>query len=148
MDMLARLEQLQVERPGNIAVQSFSRAYYDSLSPELQARLLACVRSGVENPDSSMGAYATQPSDYDELRPFFRTALSAYHKVPRDSTHQTSWSLSGLDGLPDDGVLDIAALGLPPLSMRGKPKFIVRIAVSVAIDFASLPLARLAALRL
>lgn len=120
LGVLARLEQLQEERPDNIAVQSFSRAYYDSLSPELRARLLACVRSGVENPDSSMGAYAMQPSDYDDLRPFFRTALAAYHKVPADASHRNDWSLSGLDGLPDDGVLDIAALGLPPLSMRGK----------------------------
>jgi protein-arginine kinase len=115
---LARLEQLRSERPDNIAVQSFDRDYYDSLSPELRARLLACVKSGVENPDSSMGAYAMQPSDYDDLRPFFRAALSAYHKVPTDARHHNSWSLGGLRGLPDDGVLDIAALGLPALSMR------------------------------
>jgi creatine kinase len=65
-----------------------------------------------------MGAYAMQPSDYDELRPFFRTALSKYHKVPENATHVNDWSLAGRPGIPADGALDIAALGLPPLSMR------------------------------
>ena len=31
---LRLLEELRQERPDNIAVQSFDRAYYDSLSPE------------------------------------------------------------------------------------------------------------------
>ena len=48
--------QVKAANPENIAAQVFDRAYYDSLSPELRARLLACVKSGVENPDSSVGA--------------------------------------------------------------------------------------------
>ena len=38
--------------------------YFASLSPELKARMIACARSGFENPDSGMGAYAIQPDDY------------------------------------------------------------------------------------
>ena len=70
------------------------------------------------NPDSSMGAYAMLPSDYDELRPFFSKALAKYHGVPEDATHVNDWSLDGVEGLPSGGVLDLAALGLPELSMR------------------------------
>jgi len=32
--------------------------------------------------------------------------------------HTNNWSLQGVDGIPEDGVLDLAKLGLPDLSMR------------------------------
>jgi len=30
----------------------------------------------------------------------------------------TNWSLKGVEGLPENGLLDLAKLGLPELSMR------------------------------
>jgi creatine kinase len=44
--------------------------------------------------------------------------LSEYHSVDADAKHVNDWSLEGVEGLPDGGKLDLAALGLPPLSMR------------------------------
>lgn len=44
--------------------------------------------------------------------------LSDYHKVPADRKHVNDWSLKGVQGLPEDGKLDLAKLGLPALSMR------------------------------
>ncbi len=41
------------------------------LPPGLFNRLMNCCRSGLENPDSSIGCYAMEPSDYDELGIFF-----------------------------------------------------------------------------
>ena len=32
--------------------------------------------------------------------------------------HVNNWSLEGVDGLPGDGILDFAKLGLPAVSMR------------------------------
>ena len=32
--------------------------------------------------------------------------------------HVNNWSLEGVDGLPEDGILDFAKLGLPAVSMR------------------------------
>jgi creatine kinase len=32
--------------------------------------------------------------------------------------HVNDWSLEGVEGLPEGGVLDLAALGQPALSMR------------------------------
>eukprot|EP01051_Picozoa_sp_SAG22_P021733 SAG22_NODE_4919_length_1132_cov_1.320426_1_plen_190_part_10 len=109
------------KNPDNIALQSFDKAYFDKLSPDLQERLLKCMNSGIENPDSSMGCYACQPADYDDLRPFFSKALATYHKVSPGAKHKNSWDLAGLKdskGLPPGNKLDLAALGLPPLSMR------------------------------
>ncbi|MEM1341961.1 MAG: phosphagen kinase [Pseudomonadota bacterium] len=115
---LARIASLAAENPQNIALQSFDSAYFDTLDETSRERLLACMNSGIENPDSEMGCYACQPSDYEDLRPFFAKALAAYHKVPLDARHANNWSLDGIEGLPEGGVLDLADLGLPALSMR------------------------------
>ncbi len=113
-----KVAALAAQYPDNIALQSFDPDYYAALSPALQDRLRICMNSGIENPDSQMGCYACQPSDYDDLRPFFARVLARYHQVPEDARHVTSWSLANIPGLPEDGVLDLARLGLPPLSMR------------------------------
>jgi len=66
-----------------------------------------------------MGCYAMNPNDYDEFRPFFAKALSQYHKVDLEKTkHTNNWSLVGIEGLPESGILDFADLGLPAVSMR------------------------------
>lgn len=117
-DVVAKITALKAEWPDNIALACFDPAYFATLSDDHQARLLKCMNSGVENPDSEMGCYACQPSDYDDFKPFFSKVLARYHKLPEDARHVNNWSLTGVEGLPEDGVLDIAKLGLPALSMR------------------------------
>jgi len=66
-----------------------------------------------------MGCYAMNPKDYDEFYPFFKKALEQYHKVDLDKKkHVNNWSLEGVEGLPEDGILDFTKLGLGPVSMR------------------------------
>jgi len=66
-----------------------------------------------------MGCYAMNPHDYDEFGPFFKKALSQYHRIDLNKNkHKNNWSLWGVEGLPADGVLDLTKLGLPALSMR------------------------------
>ena len=66
-----------------------------------------------------MGCYAYQPNDYDEFNNFFKSALEMYHKVNLNKTkHVNNWDLSGVEGLPKSGKLDLTMLGLPALSMR------------------------------
>jgi creatine kinase len=90
------------------------------LAPVDLERLLRCARSGLENPDSGIGCYAMSPSDYDQLGMFFDRICNEYHGNPKgDKVHETRWSLQGVAGLPDDGVLDMRKLGVKePLSMR------------------------------
>jgi len=104
--------------PGNLAMKHFDEAYFASLSDELKVRLIAVVRSGFENPDSGMGAYAIQPTDYDDLAPFMDAVIRDYHKVPAGKKHVNNWSLAGVEGLPADGLLDLTKLGLGETSMR------------------------------
>ncbi len=117
-DTLVRIAALKADHPQNIALQSFDPAYFATLNADGQSRLMKCLNSGIENPDSEMGCYACQPGDYDKFRPFFAKVLARYHKVPEDARHTNDWTLEGVDGLPANGVLDIAELGLPALSMR------------------------------
>lgn len=66
-----------------------------------------------------MGCYATNPVDYDEFNAFFKPVLEKYHKVDLNvKKHKNDWSLKGVKGLPEDGILDLTKLGLPALSMR------------------------------
>ena len=96
----------------------FDTDYFDKLSDADKKSLLQCCRSGIENPDSGMGCYAMQPKDYDRFKPFFSKVLSDYHNVSADAKHVNDWSLKGVKGLPENGVLDLTKLGLPALSMR------------------------------
>eukprot|EP01046_Picozoa_sp_COSAG06_P049392 COSAG06_NODE_7593_length_2448_cov_9.736484_3_plen_181_part_00 len=61
---LAKIAEVKAAQPDNIGIQCFDLDYFNSLTPDLQARMIACARSGFENPDSGMGAYAIQPDDY------------------------------------------------------------------------------------
>eukprot|EP01048_Picozoa_sp_COSAG05_P028508 COSAG05_NODE_8884_length_663_cov_1.955752_1_plen_138_part_10 len=72
---LALIKKVKAEQPDNIGMQCFDFDYFDSLSPELKVRMIACARSGFENPDSGMGAYAIQPDDYDVLTPYLDACI-------------------------------------------------------------------------
>jgi protein-arginine kinase len=118
-DPTLTINTLVTKNPDNICLNTYDAEYFNSLdSEELKYAFLACLASGIENPDSGMGCYAMQPDDYDRFKPFFSKALAKYHKVAEDAQHVNDWSLEGVEGLPEGGVLDIAALGLPELSMR------------------------------
>lgn len=105
--------------PDNCMAQAFDEDYYNSLNDDQKIRLLTCCLSGVANPDSCMGCYAMNPKDYDEFSPFFKKALAQYHKVDLSvKSHKNNWSLQGVEGLPESGILDLGELGLPELSMR------------------------------
>jgi len=115
---IKRILALKELHPGNRMAKHFDLEYFNSLSDEDKAGLLQCCRSGIENPDSGMGCYAMQPADYDKFKPFFSKVLADYHGVDVSAKHVNNWSLEGVEGLPEDGILDLAKLGLPDLSMR------------------------------
>jgi creatine kinase len=74
-----------------------------------------CARTGVENPDSGLGAYAMTPDDYKTFSKFFDPLIRDYHGAAKDAVHVTDWDASNVG---DNGVLDVTKLGLKELSMR------------------------------
>ncbi len=112
------LQALKARWPENIGLQCFEPSYYQGLEPSLQKRLLKCLQSGLENPDSQMGCYASHPDDYEQLQPFFARAIARYHGVAENARQHSNWDLTRVTGVPADGQLDLASLGVPPLSLR------------------------------
>jgi creatine kinase len=109
---LQKVNEVKAAYPGNLAMKHFDASYFHGLLPELKQRLYRVVKSGVENPDSSMGCYAMYPDDYEVLRPFFGPVIKEYHKIQGEVHHKTNWDL------PADHVLDLTKLGLGTTSMR------------------------------
>merc|ERR1712088_215729 len=116
---LDKIAEIKKSHPKNIMTYCFDNGYFNGLSAEEQKRLLQCCNSGIENADSSMGCYAMQPSDYDDFKKFFQPVLERYHNVDlAKKGHENNWNLEGVEGLPEDGKLDVSAFGLGALSMR------------------------------
>jgi len=122
--VLAKAAELHAAYPDNRCVKYLialkADGTLDAMSPEDLQKLFKCAKTGLENPDSGLGCYAMEPADYEKFASFFDKVCNDYHKNPLgDKVHTTNWSLEGVEGLPEDGVLDISKLGLTtPLSMR------------------------------
>ena len=57
-----------------------------TLSHEDQHRILDIMMGGLENDDSSVGAYATRPEDYDQYGFYLEPLIKEYHFYPKDQT--------------------------------------------------------------
>merc|ERR1712060_65706 len=114
-----QIKSIKTSNPDNIMAAAFDEEYFNTLSEDEQKQLLRCCNSGIQNPESCMGCYAMNPTDYDKYYNFFKPALEKYHKVNlSEKKHINDWNLKGVEGLPADGKLDVAAFGLGALSMR------------------------------
>jgi creatine kinase len=117
--LLKKIATIRKEHPNNLMAKHFKDDYYKSLSPEMAKRLEAIVKSGCDNPDSSMGCYAMHPDDYDLFKPYLDAVIRDYHKIPGEVHHVTDWNLESVkDKLPAGGKLDLTILGLGATSMR------------------------------
>lgn len=117
-EALARIYIMKKLYPDNLAIKHWDFEYFASLPEDQKKALLMVARSGIDNGDSGMGAYAMQPSDYDRFKPYMDAVIRDYHGVPAGQNHVTDWNLSGVSGLPANGKLDLTKLGLNNISMR------------------------------
>ena len=100
------------------------QSWMTTLNAEQVSQLALCAKSGLDNVDSGLGCYAVDPKNYDEFAMFFDKVCEDYHHGG-GKVHTTNWSLEGVKGLPEGGVLDLGALGLPELSMRARSVLLV-----------------------
>lgn len=93
---------------------------FNDMSPDDLSKLFLCAKTGLDNVESGLGCYAMGPKDYEDFGFFFDAVCNDYHDNPEgNKVHTINWSLEGVEGLPEDGQLDLSKLGLKDeLSMR------------------------------
>jgi creatine kinase len=64
-----------------------------SLTQEDQQRLLDIMMGGLENDDSSVGAYATRPEDYDQYGFYLSPLIKEYHKIEGNTKQEHDWNI-------------------------------------------------------
>ncbi len=109
------VEAVRESNPDNRCVKYLTRELFNSYTPEQQEILYKCTKTGVENPDSGLGAYAMTPDDYETFTEFFDRLIRDYHNADKKAKHVTDWDASKVG---NNGVLDVTELGLDELSMR------------------------------
>jgi hypothetical protein len=74
----------------------FDEGYFGSLEEEKRDRLYQIIRSGIENPDSQMGAYAQNCTDYEEFEPLLDQMIRDHHNIPsgRVVAQKHDWAAS------------------------------------------------------
>lgn len=101
-ERVAKVLELRESHPGNLSLQAFTRElFYETLtSDEQRERLLLCINTSIEVPDSEVGSYAMHASDYETLAPFFQVVLEGYHHTDLNAaSHVTDWAI---DSMQDD----------------------------------------------
>lgn len=79
-----RIETVRSSQPENLMARHFDADYFKTLSEAHQTRLRKIIASGIENPDSSMGAYAMDPRDYDTFAPLLDPMIRDFHAIAND----------------------------------------------------------------
>jgi protein-arginine kinase len=113
--LLSKVRKIKKSNPNNLATKYFDLNLFQQMPLFKQKKFISIVRSGLENPASSLGCYAMETTDYDEYQPFFDQVIRDYHKAAPNAVHVTDWDASNVG---ENGVLDVTKLGLPELSMR------------------------------
>lgn len=79
----------------NTSQPMFLRFYTDEMKSRLAGKATPSgftiddvLRSGVENPDSSIGGYAGDEASYDVFSPLFDKVIETYHGFGPDATHK------------------------------------------------------------
>lgn len=94
--LIEQITRIRQSHPGNLMAKHFDPAYFKSLSSEHQKRLHQIILTGIENPDSIMGAYAMHPDDYDLFQPYLDLMIRDYHGIQGELHQRSNWDCGGL----------------------------------------------------
>ena len=75
-------------------------------------RFYSCIKTGLENPTSKLGCYATSASDYSDFKEFFDNLIRDYHgDFKKEKKHCTNWETHGEE-------YNVGSFGMDELSVR------------------------------
>jgi creatine kinase len=91
--LIEKIKVIKQAHPGNLMARHFDAEYFLSLDEHARQSLAKIIASGVENPDSQMGAYAMNPQDYDRFATILDPMIRDSHGIPADSkiAQQHDW---------------------------------------------------------
>ncbi|MDT8418829.1 MAG: hypothetical protein RQ754_00205 [Desulfuromonadales bacterium] len=90
-----QIRRIRQSHPDNLMARHFDPAYFASLCPAHQKRLQRLILTGIENPESIMGAYAMHPEDYDLFQPYLDKMIRDYHNVEGELKQVSDWGSAG-----------------------------------------------------
>ena len=96
-ELIEKIKSIKQAQPGNLMARHFDAAYFLSLDEHSRQRLARIIASGIENPDSQMGAYAMNPQDYDQFATMLDPMIRDSHGIPADIeiAPQNDWDTGG-----------------------------------------------------
>lgn len=95
MDIIEKIKSIRVTNPDNIMAKTIDLERFAALSSEDQAKVSKIIRSGIDNPDSQVGAYAMSPQDYETFAWLLDPIVQTYHGVPDTFRQIADWNLTG-----------------------------------------------------
>jgi len=84
--VIEKIRSIGQANPENLMARHFDEEYFRGLDEPARARLEEVIRTGIENADSQMGAYAMNPDDYDLFAPMLDPMIRDFHAIPE--THE------------------------------------------------------------
>jgi len=91
--ILDRIDAIRKDYPANLMAKYFDNSWYQELSPEDRQGLERVIASGLENPDSIMGAYAMAARDYERFQPYLDKMICDYHGIRGELQQVSDWTI-------------------------------------------------------
>jgi len=107
------IAKIRDANPDSLMARHFDEKYYNSLDKQSQQHLKKIILTGIENPDSQMGAYAMAPKDYDEFSPMLDPMIRDFHAIDADEVvaQRHDWDMESVQcdlGAIDERLKDIS----------------------------------------
>ena len=111
--LIEKIKAIKRAHPGNLMARHFDAEYFLSLDEHARQRLSKIIASGIENPDSQMGAYAMHPQDYDQFATMLDPMIRDSHgiAVETEISQPHDWHTGGAPcdlGAIDERLKDVS----------------------------------------
>ncbi len=94
-DLVQDIKLIAKSYPNNIMAATFDAVEYSKLDKFGKRHIRRIVNSGIQNPNSHLGAYAMFPDDYDKYPWLFNPLVQTYNHVGVDFRQESNWDLQG-----------------------------------------------------
>ncbi|MCF6320782.1 MAG: hypothetical protein L3J32_03330 [Rhizobiaceae bacterium] len=94
--LVKTIKNIRRSNPENLMARHFDAEYFHTLDDQSRRNLYEIIKTGIDNPDSTMGAYAQNPDDYDQFSQLLDPMIREFHGIdPATSiTQKHDWNTS------------------------------------------------------